>query len=95
MIGFHDVRVTDKQFPVVKLLYLALKLLLNIPAEMSAIDHIDPTVHEPETVRGTNNRIDVEIQNIATMNLHAVQFATVGLPSISKRFVDGTKDYFH
>lgn len=61
-----------------------LQSILNVPAKMVAVDTIDASIHETETIGRTNDSIDPQVQNRPAMNGHKVQIAAVPFPRIRK-----------
>jgi hypothetical protein len=61
-----------------------LKPLLNFPAKMLAIQHVNAAIHEAEAVSGTHYRIARKLKDRAALNLHEIEIAAEALPGVSE-----------
>src|SRR5260370_830484 len=72
-----------------------LQALLNVPAEVLAIKHIDSAVHEPEAVGGTYNRVTGQSEYRPAMDCYRVEIATELQPRFRHLVFDCCENYLH
>ena len=72
-----------------------LQALLDLPAEVLAVEHVDAPVHEAEAVRRAHDGIDAEVQDGAVVDADAVEVATPALPRLGQGRLHRREDDLH
>ena len=83
-----DFSCTDEQFAVVTGSDQPLEAVLNFPSEVVGVQVINSTIHETETVGGTDHGIDGQVEDRTAMDCDTRQVAAVPFPRIGEIVFD-------
>ncbi len=84
VLGLNDDSLADRELPVMLVVEHRLQALLQRPSEPLAVREIDPAIHEAETVRGADDRIGRDSEDVAAGNCDVLGVAEVLSPGANR-----------
>lgn len=90
--GLDDLGGADEELAAVAVGDQGLQTGLEAPAEVVAVEPVDPAVHEAEAVGRADHGVEPQVEDRPPVDLHTRQVAAVAVPGIGQGGVHGGQD---